>query len=110
VDGVEMKICGKCKTAKTLETFNNCKQSWDKLRNTCKECLQTDREVNKDRLKPITNSIGRKIRNEKPKNTKRGLRKIKITLNRKIKNIGKNTVRRLIKNHTKNGKMTQNIV
>lgn len=49
-NGLEKKWCGKCKSFQSLETFNNCAKSWDKLRPTCKLCLSKDRSENKDKM------------------------------------------------------------
>lgn len=49
-DNIEKKRCGKCQIYKPISTYNYSKQSWDKLRHTCKECLENERKENKDRI------------------------------------------------------------
>jgi hypothetical protein len=39
IDDMECKWCGKCRVFKPLERFGVSKQTWDKFRPTCKDCL-----------------------------------------------------------------------
>lgn len=48
-NNVEKKHCGKCKTFKPLDNFGNASDTWDLLRNTCKECLKQENIKNKDK-------------------------------------------------------------
>ena len=50
IEGVECKKCGKCQKWLDIKHFVYCKQSWDKLRNTCNPCLSEERKKNKDRM------------------------------------------------------------
>ncbi len=50
VNGIEGKPCSKCKTWKSLESFNNLKSSWDGLRTECKDCLHLYRVGNKENM------------------------------------------------------------
>lgn len=47
-DGVECKWCGKCKSYKPLVKFGKSKQTWDKFRPTCKDCLHQYNVENKE--------------------------------------------------------------
>lgn len=49
-DGVEKKWCGKCKSFVSVENFNNCAKTWDKLRPTCKTCLSHERLDKKEKI------------------------------------------------------------
>ncbi len=47
-DGIESKWCGKCQTFKPLDKFGKSRQTWDKLRPTCKDCLHQHNVENKE--------------------------------------------------------------
>jgi hypothetical protein len=49
-DGIEKKRCCNCETYRSLDNYNNCKTSWDKLRPECKICLSEKRKINKDKM------------------------------------------------------------
>lgn len=49
-DNVEKKWCGKCKQFNPLENYGNSKQTWDKLRSTCKNCLKEENKKNKEKI------------------------------------------------------------
>jgi len=49
-EDVEKKRCGKCKNYTHLDSFGYSKSTWDKLRPTCKQCLQKENEKNKDKI------------------------------------------------------------
>ncbi len=38
IDGIEKKLCGRCKEWKALDQFHSNKSMWDGLRNQCKAC------------------------------------------------------------------------
>lgn len=38
VNGIELKQCGTCKEWKPLDNYHKYNQTWDKLKNSCKEC------------------------------------------------------------------------
>ena len=48
-DGIEQKRCCNCETYRSLDNYNNCKTTWDKLRPECKVCLSTKRSENKEK-------------------------------------------------------------
>lgn len=49
-DDIEKKHCCKCKEYKPIEKYNPCKNSWDKLRPECKDCLHLKRVNNKSNM------------------------------------------------------------
>jgi hypothetical protein len=49
-DGVEKKRCCKCQTFRSLDKYNNCTKTWDKLRPECKPCLSERRVANKEKM------------------------------------------------------------
>lgn len=48
-EGVEKKRCCTCQTYRSLDNFNNCKNTWDNLRPECKICISEKREANKEK-------------------------------------------------------------
>ena len=49
-DKEEKKRCCSCQTYLTLNTYNPCKTTWDKLRPTCKVCLHLKRVTNRKQM------------------------------------------------------------
>lgn len=50
-NNIELKRCSKCIIYRSLDNYNKSKQSWDKLRPTCKVCLTKERAENKDKIR-----------------------------------------------------------
>jgi len=50
VDGTEGKTCSKCKTWKSLTSYNKMSKSWDGLRTDCKDCLEEYRAGRKEEM------------------------------------------------------------
>jgi hypothetical protein len=48
-NNIEKKWCGKCKQFNPLDNYGKSKQTWDKLRGTCKECLKKENLKNKEK-------------------------------------------------------------
>lgn len=44
------KCCGRCKNFKDFDNFNYCKNTWDNMRNTCKDCLKQERNSKKEQM------------------------------------------------------------
>jgi hypothetical protein len=49
-NGIEQKRCCKCQLYQSLDNYNKSKQSWDKLRAECKNCLTEKRMNNKEKM------------------------------------------------------------
>jgi hypothetical protein len=63
------KCCGHCKTFKDFENFNYSKSTWDQLRNTCKECLKSERESKREHMTEYNKKYWQKTKNiQKEKN------------------------------------------
>ena len=128
INNIEYKICGKCKTDKTLDNFNNSSTSWDSLRWTCKNCLKLYRanENTKKNKKNYNKKYWIKMDKEKERERQRIYRKNnreKIKEKRKIydkkyNNKNKNNPRfKLIRHYrnelykfVKKGKSSENYV
>jgi hypothetical protein len=83
-DNVEKKRCGKCCTYKSIELFNYCKQSWDKLRITCKECLEQERKENKDKITEYNKKYWQETQEEQKKKNKEWREKNKEHIKEKM--------------------------
>lgn len=71
IGGVEHKKCGKCSGYKVLGLFNKNKNSWDTLRNTCKECLKKSRVEKKSSIQAYNKAYWKNRDVEAEKNKKR---------------------------------------
>jgi len=70
-EGVECKWCGKCKTFKRLEIFGYSKQTWDKLRPTCKECLHQENVENKEQRTEYNKKYWQQTKEDQSEKNKR---------------------------------------
>jgi hypothetical protein len=84
-DGIEKKRCGKCETYKSLDTFNNCKATWDKLRPTCKDCLEEERKTNKDKITEYNKAYWQETKEEQKEKCKEWREKNKDYMKAKMK-------------------------
>lgn len=69
-NGVEHKRCGCCETYKPIDVFGNSKSTWDKLRNTCKECLSDYRSQTKDQRQDYNKTYWQKTKESQKKKNK----------------------------------------
>jgi hypothetical protein len=84
-DGIEKKRCGKCNTYKSLDTFNNCKTTWDKLRPTCKDCLGENRIENKEKITEYNKTYWQETKEEQKEKSKKWREENKEYIKEKMK-------------------------
>ncbi len=65
-----MKKCSSCQTYRSLVNYNNCKQTWDKLRPECKVCLTERRVENKDKKTEYNKNYWEKTKEDQKEKSK----------------------------------------
>ena len=74
---MEQKLCTKCKTVKSLDSFSKNKTTKDGKQQSCKSCYKRYVEKIKKRLNTQEHSITQTIKNKFQKNTKNGTKERK---------------------------------
>ena len=70
-NNVEKKHCGKCKTFKPLDNFGNASDTWDLLRNTCKDCLKQENLNKKDKITEYNKKYWQETKKEQTEKNKK---------------------------------------
>lgn len=64
------KCCGRCKNFKNFDKFNYCKNTWDNMRNTCKDCLKQERNSKKEQMSEYNKKYWQKTKEHKKQKDK----------------------------------------